>query len=220
MSRCLVLSFLFILSGSLLRAEDVKALRWEKDIQAFEAQDRVKPPPKDPILFVGSSSIRMWKVEESFPDLPVMNRGFGGSEISDSVYYANRIVIPYKPKIIVFYAGDNDLAAGKTPDQVCEDFKQFVKVVHEALPETRIVFISIKPSIARWKIYDKGQKANELIAASMKDKKFVAYVDVTKPMLDSNGEPRKELFVKDGLHMNDEGYRIWRDIVQPIILAK
>src|SRR4051794_5572805 len=99
MVRYLFFSILLILSGSVIRAEDApRSLRWEKDIQAFEAQDKVKPPPKDPILFVGSSSIRMWKVEESFPDLPVMNRGFGGSEISDSVYYANRIVIPYKPK--------------------------------------------------------------------------------------------------------------------------
>ncbi len=194
--------------------------RWEKDIQAFEAQDRQNPPPKDPILFVGSSSIRMWNVKESFPDLPVMNRGFGGSEISDSVYYANRIVVPYKPKTVVFYAGDNDLALGKTPEQVCEDFKGFVKIVHDTLPETRIIFISIKPSIARWKIVDKGQKANELIRDFFKQDTLFDYVDAGTPILGNDGQPRKELFVSDGLHLNGEGYKLWTSILRPHLDSK
>ena len=120
--------------------------RWETAIQEFETQDRDKPPPKEPLLFVGSSSIRMWKIEKSFPAMPVLNRGFGGSIVSDAVYYAGRLVTKYKPSLIVFYAGDNDIAGGKSPEQVRDDFRAFAGIVAKELPRTRLLFLSIKPS--------------------------------------------------------------------------
>ncbi|NUQ66342.1 MAG: hypothetical protein HUU20_28095 [Pirellulales bacterium] len=189
--------------------------RWEPAIAAMEAQDRESPPPENGILFVGSSSIRMWEVKQSFPDLPVINRGFGGSQIADSVRYADRIVLPYRPRVIVFYAGDNDIAAGKTPEQVADDFKAFVGKVRDGLPRTRIVFIGIKPSIRRWAMVDKMREANRLIRALAAEDERLEYVDVDAPMIGHDGKPRAELFRSDGLHLSAEGYRRWADLVRP-----
>jgi lysophospholipase L1-like esterase len=189
--------------------------RWEPQIRAFEAQDRQKPPPKNAVLFVGSSSIRAWDLKKSFPGLPAVNRGFGGSQVADSVRYADRIVLPYQPKVVVFYAGDNDIAAGKSPEQVAADYGAFVKRVHGALAQARIVYISIKPSPARWKLVDKMRRANGLIEAATKNDRRLAFVNVEKVMLGKDGKPRPELFKQDGLHLNDEGYKLWADLVRP-----
>jgi len=191
--------------------------RWEKNIAAFEAKDKEKMPPEKAVLFVGSSSIVGWNVAKSFPEEQTINRGFGGSQIVDSVYYAPRIVNKYKPRIVVFYAGDNDIAGGKTPEKVAGDFKDFVKAVQKDLPDTKILFLAIKPSPSRWKMYDKQTKANELVAAFCKEGKNLVYVDVVKPMLDKEGQPRKELFKDDNLHMNEEGYKVWIEIVKPLL---
>ncbi len=189
--------------------------RWEPKIRQFEEQDKKEMPPAGGILFVGSSSIVGWKVDECFPGLPVINRGFGGSQIADSVHFADRIVLPYRPKIIVLYAGDNDTAAGKSPEQVLRDYRQFVKKVHDGLPETRIVFVAIKPSIRRWNLVDEMREANRLIrAATEKDKRLV-YVDIDGPMIGDDGKPRPELFKRDGLHLNAEGYKLWSARVLP-----
>ncbi len=121
--------------------------RWEKDIRKFEAADKASPPPQGGVLFIGSSSIRMWvTLARDFPEHKVINRGFGGSQIADSVYYAERIVFPYKPRLIVMRAGGNDIAAGKTPDQVAADFRAFVEKVRAKLPETRICYMSLAPT--------------------------------------------------------------------------
>jgi len=189
--------------------------RWEKAIAAFERQDKERPPPQDAILFAGSSSIRRWDLPKSFPDLAVINRGFGGSELADSVHFAGRIILKHRPRLVVLYAGDNDIAAGKTPERVFADFKAFVRTVHKELPKTRIVFVSIKPSILRWGLWDKMRKANALIEAYCKDGERLAYIDVAGPMLGSNGKPRPELFVKDGLHLSDDGYRLWASLLKP-----
>jgi len=202
--------------GSSTRPEDkARAGRWESAIAAFEAQDRKEPPPKDAILFVGSSSIRMWKLPESFPDLPVMNRGFGGSQIADVVAYADRIVIPYRPKAIVFYSGDNDIASGKSPEEVAADFQTLVQKIRSALPETRLVAISTKPSLSRWKLVDKIRQANALMRAAAEKTPNVVFVDVQPPMLGPDGKPRAELFLRDGLHLNAEGYKLWASLVLP-----
>ena len=197
-------------------AEQATSDRWEKDIAAFEAQDAKSPPPKRAVLFVGSSSIRLWKLKESFPDLETINRGFGGSEVGDSVRYAKRIVIPHAPHVVVLYAGDNDLANGKSPERVLADFKEFVTVVRGALPETKIVYIGIKPSIQRWKLIDKIRHANRLIrehvAAQKSDR--LAFVDVDKPMLGDDGKPRADLLLDDGLHLNAKGYELWNKLVR------
>src|SRR5262249_4332898 len=132
--------------------------RWEKAIAAFEKADMTKPPPENAVLFVGSSSIVRWKLPQFFPMMDVINRGFGGSQLADSVHFAPRIVNKYKPRTVVLYAGDNDLATGKTPEQVATDFREFVKMVRRDLPMTKIVYISIKPSISRWRLWEKISK--------------------------------------------------------------
>jgi lysophospholipase L1-like esterase len=188
--------------------------RWEKEIAAFEAKDMAAPPPKDAILFAGSSSIRLWNLKKSFPDLGVINRGFGGSQIADSTHFAPRIILKVQPRVIVFYAGDNDVANGRTAEQVFNDFKDFADLIHKELPKTRIVFISIKPSPARLKMVDEQQKANGLIEAYCKKNDTLTYIDAATPMLGENGKPRQELFGKDGLHMNDKGYALWASLLK------
>jgi lysophospholipase L1-like esterase len=194
------------------------ASQWEPDILRFEAADRVNPPRPGAAVFVGSSSIRMWEtLEADLPGLPVLNRGFGGSELSDAVRFADRIVTPYKPRVVVLYAGDNDLAAGKTPAQVFNDFQSFVGIVRRKLPETRIAFVAIKPSLSRLNIMDKARETNQLIHDYARGDGKLTYVDVFTPMLDASGKPRQELFLEDGLHMNASGYAIWRDLIAPIL---
>lgn len=188
--------------------------KWTAAIDKFTTADQTNPPPQNAVVFVGSSSIVKWtSLAKDFPDLKVINRGFGGSELADSVFYADRVVIPYRPRAVVLYAGDNDLKAGKTPEKVYGDFKAFVAKVHAALPQTRIVYIGVKPSPSRWDIKDQGLKTNALIAAECAKDKRLRFVDVWQPMLDAKGEPRRELFVQDMLHMNPEGYKIWTPLV-------
>jgi lysophospholipase L1-like esterase len=192
--------------------------KWAAAIDKFTQADATHPPPRDAVVFVGSSSIVKWtSLAQDFPGVQVINRGFGGSELEDSVYYADRIVIPYQPRTVVLYAGDNDLNAGKSPERVLADFKDFVARIHTALPKARVVFIAIKPSPSRWKIKDKVIRANELIAAECARDKRLAFADIYTPMLDANGEPRPELFVKDMLHMNAAGYAVWRPVVAPLL---
>jgi lysophospholipase L1-like esterase len=198
-------------------ADEVNPHAFEGAIQEFEALDRQTPPPEQPIVFVGSSSIRMWNLSKSFSNLPVLNRGFGGSQIADSVYFAQRIVIKYKPRMVVFYAGDNDLASGKQPAEVLKDFQEFTSQVHAALPKTRIVFISIKPSIARWKLIDSARRTNSLIADFIKSEPRLTFVDVEPLMLGPDGKPRGELFIADGLHMNTKGYELWASLIAPLV---
>ena len=185
-----------------------------EEIRAFEAADAKRPPEPGGVLFVGSSSIRLWKtLARDFPDLPVINRGFGGSQVADSTRYAPRIVLPYKPKTIVLYAGDNDVAAGRSPEQVLADFKAFVETVRAELPRTRILFISIKPSTARWHLIDKIREANRLVREFTRGGERLGFVDVFTPMLGDDGKPRVELLGPDGLHVNEKGYALWREVV-------
>ena len=190
--------------------------RWEKYIARFEAADKKQMPQPDGVLFIGSSSIRMWKtLEQDFPGLPVINRGFGGSQIADSNHFAGRIVHPYKPRQIVLYAGDNDVAAGKSPETVLADFQQFVKTVHAKLPKARVSFIAIKPSLSRWKLSGKMAMANSLVRNTCSKDKRLDYIDIWQPMLGDNGKPRPDLFLGDGLHLNAKGYALWTSIVKP-----
>ena len=188
--------------------------KWTTAIDKFTNADQTNPPPRDAVVFVGSSSIVKWaSLAQDFPALKVINRGFGGSELADSVFYADRIVIPYRPRAVVLYAGDNDLKAGKTPETGFADFKAFVAKVHAALPRTRIVYIAVKPSPSRWSIKEQGEKTNALIASECGKDRRLRFVDIWEPMLNAKGEPRPELFVKDMLHMNEAGYRIWTPLV-------
>lgn len=191
--------------------------QWAKDIAKFEESDKLKPPPKNGILFVGSSSIRFWNTEKAFPDLPTINRGFGGSHLSDSVYFAPRIILKYEPKVVLVYAGDNDVAQGITPPQLSQDFQKLVKVIHDKLPKTRIMFIAIKPSTLRWAQFEKQKEANQLIEVICKKDDRLQYIDMVKPMLDETGKPRKDLLRADGLHLSDKGYELWNTIVRPLL---
>ena len=197
---------------------DNDSSRWEKYIARFEAADKKQMPQPNGILFIGSSSIRMWKtLEQDFPGLPVINRGFGGSQIADSNHFARRIVHPYKPRQIVFYAGDNDVAAGKSPEKVLTDFQQFVKTVRAKLPKARVSFIAIKPSLSRWKLSGKMAMANSLVRNACSKNKRLDYIDIWQPMLGENGKPRPDLFLRDGLHLNAKGYALWTSIVKPYL---
>jgi len=197
---------------------DGKPLPFEKEILAFEASDCTNPPPRDAILFIGSSSIRLWKtLAQDFPQHRVINRGFGGSQIADSVRYADRIVFPYKPKQIVMYAGGNDLNAKKTPEQVFADYQAFVKKVHAKLPRTRIAYISSAPNPARWAQVEQVKQLNRYIADHTKTDKRLTYIDTFTQMLGADGQPLPDIYVADRLHMNAKGYALWKGIVGPAL---
>ncbi len=214
-----IIMFLFfcilVFSPASLTQENPDPTRWEDDIQAFEEKDKNNPPPKGGILFVGSSSIRMWNLKESFPEWNTINRGFGGSHMEDCLYYVDRIVLPYEPRVIVLYEGDNDIASGKTPEKVLNAYKAFVKKVHASLPDTHIAFIAIKPSIKRWGKVETMRKANSLIRDFNRKDCRLTYFDIDFPMIGENGKPRLDIFADDGLHLNKKGYRLWTTIIKP-----
>lgn len=209
---------LLLVSGKMVQAGPVGSLIWEHDIAAFEAADKTNPPPRGGIEFIGSSTIARWKtLQQDFPGQPVFNRGFGGSQAADSVYFADRIVIPYAPKMIFFRAGGNDLWAGKTPEAVFADYKEFVTKVHAQLPETEIIFISWNPTPARWKQHEKEQELNRLVKDFKDQTPHLKYIETYDLPLGADGLPRKELFVADGLHFNAAGYKLLAERVRPFL---
>ena len=191
--------------------------RWESTIQDFEDWDSKNSFPSDAVLFVGSSSIRLWPTRECFPEFPVLNRGFGGSHISDVNYFAYRIVLPYKPRVIVFYAGDNDIAGRKTPQRVFDDYRKFVKLVHKKLPATRIIFTGIKPSLSRRSLWPQMKEANMMIKELSDKDKRLFFFDSASELLGSDGKPNEKLFLKDNLHLNSKGYDAWTRTLRPIV---
>ncbi len=193
--------------------------RWEPAIKAFEDADKVSPPPQGAIVFIGASSIVRWNLAESFPEFgkQAINRGFGGSLAPDSTRYADRIVIPYHPRIVVFYAGDNDVEALHTPQQIAADFTAFDQKVHAALSTTQIIFISIKPSIRRWQWIEQIKGANALVKQYCATHPHLTFLDIVPQMIGADGQPRKELLLDDGLHMTPAGYKIWNDALRPLL---
>lgn len=192
--------------------------RWEAEIAAFEADDRAHPDRKGGVLFYGSSSIRMWEdLAQDFAGIAVANRGFGGCEMEDLVVHAQRAVIPRAPERIVVYAGDNDLNAGKLPERVLADFEALVRQLHAALPDVRIAFVSIKPSPSRWHLAPEMREANQLVRLFISTDPRLTYVDVFTPMLGADGRPRARLFLADQLHMNAQGYQLWRLALTPFV---
>lgn len=192
--------------------------RWETAIAAYEQQDRTNPPPKGAVVFIGSSTIRRWTtLAQDFPDQKVINRGFGGSEIVDSTYFAERILIPYAPRMVFLRAGGNDLWAGKSPEQVFADYQAFVAKVHAKLPETEIVFISLSPSIARWKQADKEKAVNRMVEEFTRKAPHLQYIETYALPLGADGQPRPELFVADKLHFSAEGYKLLAASVRPFL---
>ena len=215
-----LMAFVFVVAP--LRAEDKSpSAKWEKDIQAFEAADKKNAPPTGGVLFIGASGIRMWtSLGKDFPNQRVINRGFGGSQIADATYFADRIVVPYKPKLIVLQSGGNDINAGKTPEQVADDYKAFVVKVRAALPETRIAFFSMQPSPARWSQIEKQKRGNQLINEQIAAGKNMVYINAWDAFIGPDGMPRGELFVADKLHHNAEGYKVRAELMRPYLDEK
>jgi lysophospholipase L1-like esterase len=192
---------------------------WLKEIDALTAADATNPPAPGGVVFVGSSSIRLWKtLAEDFPGIPTINRGFGGSELADSVAYADRIVIPYRPRLVVLFAGTNDLKNGKTAETVADDFKAFRTKLHAALPESRLIYLSITLAPSRAHLHEQMRTANRLIAADLATDPRCTFVDINPPMLAAGGStPPPELFVADQLHLNSAGYAIWTKVLAPYL---
>jgi len=210
-----------ILTASLLLSSAIAAAQqppFEEDIRRFETEDAKNPPKKGGIVFVGSSSIRMWdSLSRDFPGHHVINRGFGGSQISDSVRNAHRIVTPYEPRMVVFFAGTNDLASGKSSTQVFADYRAFVAAVRSKLPNAKIAYLSITPAPSRWSNLHEVKRANALIRDYSHRQRGLLFVDMFDKFLTPAGGPRPELFIADQLHMNPRGYAIWAETVRPLL---
>lgn len=192
-------------------------LRFADEIKGFAEWDRRNSFPADAVLFVGSSSIRLWATRESFGQWPVINRGFGGSHIADVSHYFERVVAPYKARVIVFYAGDNDIAAGASPETVRDDFAAFVRQVRAAQPQTPIVFLSIKPSMSRWEHWPRMQRANELVRGLCAAEPHLVFVDVAAALLGPDGLPKGEYYLDDKLHLSPVGYAVWTRELTPVL---
>ncbi len=192
--------------------------RWEKEISAYERADRDNPPARGGVLFIGSSTIRGWKtLQQDFPNHRVLNRGFGGSQIVDATHFAERIIFPYEPRMIFLRSGGNDIHAGKTAEEVFADFKAFVARVREKLPDSKIAFIALSPAPARWAEREANRKLNELVKAYVRGRPNLIYVDAYDISLTPDGQARPELFVKDRLHFNAEGYKLLAARVRPFL---
>ena len=208
-----ILSFLFIIT---LHAQQPPFLN---EIQEFKKRDSLNPPPKNAIVFVGSSSFRMWNnVQEMFPGYTLINRGFGGSSLPDVIRYANDIILPYQPKQVVIYCGENDIASDVSDVEVTERFKTLFNLLRKQMPGLPIVFVSMKPSPSREKYFQVIKQANQMIYNFLWQQSQVGYVDVFSRMLDADGKANRGLFLQDMLHMNQEGYKIWQDAIRPYLL--
>lgn len=220
---CLALSALLAITTSFVYGEAVPSqqspsTKWEKEIAAFEAADKTTPPPQGAILFVGSSSIRLWdNMASYFPGYQIIQRGFGGGELSDVVQYADRIVIPYKPRIIIVGAGGNDIRARKQPEEVLASFKAFVEKVRAKLPNVRICFMSLYPSPSDWKGHEQQEKANALIAKYISTGSDLHYIDLWTPMLGADDQPCTDIFKADKHHNNEAGYKIRVAAILPFL---
>lgn len=213
-SLCVLLLGFLVLA----RAETPPAHPFEKEILAFEEADKQNPPPKGAVLFTGASSIRLWKtLAQDFPGITVINRGFGGSQLSDSIYFADRISIHYAPKTIVIQAGGNDINAHKTPEQVLADFKEYVTKVRAALPDVKIIFLNLGPSPKRWEQREAQQKANALVREYIGTEKNLVYVDLWPSSIGSDGLPKPELYVADQLHPSAAAYAIRAELLRPLL---
>ncbi len=207
--------------GAVLRSAINSQRLWEPQIARYERADRKRPPPRGGIVFTGSSTIRHWRtLAADMAPLPVINRGFGGAHLAHVNAFAARIVLPYAPAAVVLYCGDNDLGAwtGKRPEKIVSDFTRFLSLVHGALPETRIYFVSIKPSRLRREQWPAQEEANRAIAELVRALPRVDYLDVATPMLGGAHQPARDLFTLDGLHLSRAGYALWTSVLRPLLL--
>jgi lysophospholipase L1-like esterase len=195
-----------------------KPADWAAEIDTLTAADAARPPAPHGIVFVGSSSIRLWTtLELDFPGLPVIRRGFGGSALADSVFYLDRLVLAYRPDTIVLYAGENELKGGRAPAAIAADFDEFCTKVHAALPGTRIIYLAMKPSPARWALHEKMEQGNALIAAACAHDPRLVFVDTYHALLGPDGQPRPELYRDDQLHLKPASYALWVQLLMPLL---
>ncbi len=207
---------IFLLFIGLL--DDPDPLRFKSEIDQLTQGNNIHKIGSGGIMFLGSSSIRMWRsLQDDFADYPAYNLGFGGSQTSDVLYYFEDLVIPYNPSLILFYEGDNDLASGKTVNHVFRDFKKFHELVNQELPRTRVGFISVKPSPSRWHLRKEYEKLNEKIYYYSLKKENLTFIDIYTPMIEKFGRPDPSLFLEDSLHMTPKGYEIWENKIRPFI---
>ena len=202
-------------------AQNITPHAFQDEINAFAIADNLHAPTKNSILFVGSSSFRKWNdLNDYFPGYPIINRGFGGSIITDLIYYAKETILKYHPKQIYIYCGENDIAFAETvtPEMVLTRFKDLLKIIRTNLNQSiPVVFVSLKPSIARWNMEDRIVKTNELIKDYIATQNEVTFLDIHSSMLDVNGQVFKDSFIEDNLHMNAKGYQIWQKIIAPTL---
>lgn len=198
-----------------LLAYQAAQARWKSSLDAFAAADKAQLPAAGGVLFVGSSTIRMWSsLAKDFREQPVViNRGFGGSTMAECNLFVRDLVTRYKPRHVLVYAGDNDLAVGRAPIDVMHDFAQFARTVREELPDTRISYISIKPSPSREALLPRIRETNDIVAAYLRTQANTDYIDIFTPMMGTDGRPRAELFLPDRLHMNETGYKLWHGVI-------
>jgi len=194
---------------------------WSADMGRFAAEDTANPSPEGCVLFVGSSSIRLWStLAADYSGVPVLNRGFGGSHIADSIVHFDRLVAPHNPRMIVFYAGTNDIASGRAPEEVAADFREFCAMVHVAKPQARVVFISLQFAPARWHLREKMALTNAYVAAFCAAESRRMFVDSNAVTMTVVGQPRPELYVDDQLHMNATGYAVWAELLRPVVMSE
>lgn len=193
--------------------------KWAKEMQAFDQADAQQPPPSAPIVFTGSSSIRRWGQEllTDYAGLSVLNRGFGGSQLSDLRDHFERTILRYQPRQVVIYSGGNDLHGGKTPQTVLADLQAIVDRIHRELPQTRVLFISIALNPNRWAERDRVREANRLIKELLARDPRDQYVDIIPAMTGPDGLPKPDIFVADRLHMNRKGYELWIPVIRPYL---
>lgn len=192
--------------------------RFEAEIKRFESIDREQGLRKNGIVFTGSSSIRMWStLEDDMIGFPVINRGFGGATIPEVLQYADRYLFVQEPRIVVFYCGENDIAEGASPVEVFNRFKAFADLLAMRLPGTNLVYLSMKPSVARWELWDKYREGDALIKAYTDEKHWIEFMDTSLSMLDKNGKVKTDIFIEDGLHMNEKGYAGWTAQLLPLL---
>lgn len=212
---------LILQSASSAYAQDYDAKKYAAEIKGFDKKDSLEKVKPGANLFVGSSTLRMWPDMQSyFPNAAVINRGFGGSMFVDLLYYADRAIMVYKPAKVFIYEGDNDIASGKSVDEVLKQAKEIREKIARQLPGVPVAFISAKPSVARWNLKDKYTDFNTQLKAYTKTAKKTEFIDVWTPMLDANGEVFKHIFLQDNLHMKPEGYAIWKKAIAPFLISK
>lgn len=216
MFRLLTLAAVLAISGPAAAQDAPSLTRFAPEFAAFAAQDAVAKPARCQVLFVGSSSVRFWKtLKEDLAPAPVINRGFGGSQVDQVNAAFDTVVAPYHPRAIFFYAGDNDLHVGKTPETVAADFHKFMDLKTKALGATPVYFIAVKPSKARLSEKPQQDIVNAQVREMTKARTDLQFVDIVPTMME--GATPKEIFVEDGLHMTPEGYRLWTAVVKPVV---